>query len=175
MNKTYTMCAVALCCATLGTAAVHAQGADADKQFLMAASQADYTEITFSKLAESKATNPQVKAFAQRMITDHTKLDAEMKPFAEKMDVTPVMTMDPTHQQKYDQLSGLSGADFDRTYMSAMDTDHHAALDAFKSEESTTTNMSLKATVEKGEKVVAQHTAMADKAVKRMGGSPAGV
>ncbi len=174
--KMNTIGAVALGCASLlSAAAVKAQGADQDKQFLMTASQSDYTEITFSKLAEQKGTNPQVKTYAQKMITDHNKLEAEMKPFADQMGVTPVTTLDATHQQLFDQMSSLSGADFDKAYMSAMDTDHHASLDAFKTEESSTTNASLKATVKKGEKVVAQHTEMADKMAKKMGGSSAGM
>ena len=170
------MCAMALGCATLaGGTVARAQGADQDKQFLMTASQGDYTEITFSKLAEPKSTNPQVKAYAQKMITDHTKLDAEMKPYADQMGVTPVTSLDATHQQQYDQLSSLSGADFDKSYMSAMDTDHHATLDAFKTEESSTTNTALKGTVKKGERVVAQHTEMADKLSKKLGGTSSGM
>lgn len=170
------MYAAALGCATLVSGAVAgAQGADQDKQFIMTASQGDYTEMTFSKLAEQKGKNPQVKAYAQKMITDHTKLEAEMKPFAEKMGVTPVTALDATHQQQYDQMSSLSGTDFDKAYMSEMDTDHHAALDAFKTEESSTTNPSLKATVRKGERVVAQHTEMADKMSKKMGGASPGM
>ena len=171
-----TLCAVALGCATLaGGTIARAQGTDQDKQFLMTASQGDYTEITFSKLAEQKSTNPQVKAYAQKMIADHPALDAQMKPFADQMGVSPVTTLDASHQQKYDQLSSLSGADFDKTYMSDMDTDHHATLDAFKTEESSTTNTSLKATVRKGEKVVAHHTEMADKLSKKLGGDSSGM
>ena len=170
------MCALALGCATLvGGTAVKAQGADQDKQFLMTASQSDYTEMTFSKLALQKSTNPQVKTYAQKMIDDHTKLEAQMKPFADQMGVTPVTALDATHQQQYDQMSSLSGTDLDKAYMSAMDTDHHASLDNFKTEESSTTNAPLKATVKKGEKVVAQHTEMADKMSKKMGGSASGM
>lgn len=174
------MCAMMLGCASLvGVSAVTAQGmgqgADQDKQFLMTASQSDYTEITFSQLAVQKATNPQVKAYAQKMITDHQMLEQNMKPFADQMSVTPVTSLDSMHQQLYDQLNGLSGADFDKQYMSDMDTDHHKSLDAFKAEESTTTDAPFKKTVKKGEKVVAQHTMMADKMVKKMGGTASGM
>ncbi len=159
-------------CAKLGA---QAGSADTDKQFLMTASQSDYTEIKFSQLAADKASNARVKQYANKMIADHTKLEAEMKPFADKLGVTPVTTLDADHQTKYDALAATSGMDFDKTYMTAMDTDHHAALDAFKAEEAATTDTALKATVAKGEKVVAQHTMMADKAVKMMGGMPAGM
>jgi putative membrane protein len=40
-------------------------------------------EIKLSQLAEAKATNPAVKAFAQKMVAEHTKMSASMKPFAD--------------------------------------------------------------------------------------------
>lgn len=173
--KTAILGTVALACTTLfGTAKVLAQAssADADKQFLTTASQSDFTEIKFSQLAADKASNAKVKAYATKMISDHTLLETEMKPFADKWGVTPVTTLDADHQAKFDALSSMSGMDFDKTYMTAMDADHHKALDLFKAEETTTTDKDFKKTVAKGEKVVAQHTTMADKAVGMMGGTP---
>ena len=173
--KNAMICTLALGCTTLlGSARLFAQASstDGDKQFIMNASQSDFTEMKFSQLATEKATNPRVKAYAQKMITDHTKLEADMKPFADKMGVTPVTTLDADHQAKYDALSAMSGMDFDKTYMTGMDEDHHKALDAFKAEESATTDPAFKKTVASGEKVVAQHTMMADRAVKMMGGTP---
>ncbi|GAA3753242.1 DUF4142 domain-containing protein [Terriglobus aquaticus] len=168
------ICATAVCCAAVSAAGAFAQtpasSADADKTFIQTASQSDYTEIKFSQLAADKGSNPRVKAYAQKMIADHTQLETEMKPFADQMGVTPVTQLDSDHQQKYDALSQMSGADFDKTYMTAMDMDHHKALDLFKQEESTTTDPKFKKVVAKGEKVVAQHTMMADKAVKMMNG-----
>ena len=174
-NKT--ICAVALGCMFLGTAAMHGQSstADADKAFLKTASQSDFTEIKFSELAAEKATNPRVKAYAHKMITDHTQLESDMKPFAEKWNLTPPTALDSEHQSKYDALNGMSGSDFDKQYMTDMDADHHTALNLFKQEVSTTQDSAFKPKVEKGEKVVAQHTMMADRAMKMMGSAPAGM
>ncbi len=173
MKTKLVACAMALGCTLAGGTALIAQtsSADTDKQFIQTASQSDFTEIKFSQLAADKATNPRVKQYAQKMITDHQQLETEMKPFADKLGVTPVTELDSEHQAKYDALSGMSGTDFDKTYMTGMDQDHHKALDAFKAEESATSDKDFKKVVAKGEKVVAQHTMMADKAVKMMGGS----
>ncbi len=175
MKTNKLMCTLAIGCTLMGGARLLAQTglSDADKQFITTASQSDYTEIKFSQLAEQKANNSRVKAYAQKMITDHTKLEAEMKPFADQAGITPVTTLDSDHQAKYDALSSMSGIDFDKQYMTDMDADHHKALDLFKAEESSTTDPAFKKTVAKGEKVVAQHTEMADKAVTMMGGTPA--
>ena len=177
--KMHGICGLALgCAAVMGTMAgaqTQTQGSDQDKQFLMQASQGDFTEITFSQLAAQQGSSPQVKAYAQKMISDHTMLEKDMKPFADQMGVTPATTLDAAHQQKYDTLKGLQGADFDKQYMSDMDADHHLTLQAFKTEESTTTDSSLKPVVKKGEKVVAQHTQMADRLVKKLGGTASGM
>ena len=176
--KTALLGTLALACTTLigaGKLQAQASSAETDKQFLMTASQSDYTEIKFSQLAADKATNPRVKAYANKMVADHNTLETEMKPYADKWGVTPVMTLDADHQAKFDALSSMSGMDFDKTYMTDMDADHHKALDAFKAEESATTDKDFKKSVSKGEKVVAQHTMMADKAVTMMGGTAGGM
>lgn len=169
---------LALGCTTLfGSIQMLAQAssADTDKEFIKTASQSDFTEIKFSQLAADKANNARVKQYAQKMITDHQKLEADMKPFADKLGVTPVMELDSDHQAKYDALSSMSGMDFDKTYMTGMDVDHHKAEDLFKTEVSSTSDPAIKKTVAKGLKVVSEHTMMADKAVKMMGTSAAGM
>jgi putative membrane protein len=148
---------------------------DQDKQFIQQASLGDYTEITFSQLAVQKASDPKVKAYAQRMITDHQMLEQKMQPFAQQAGVTPATALDSTHQQLYDQLNQLSGTAFDKQYMTAMDQDHHKTLDEFKTEETSTQNKQMKPVVKQGEKVVAQHTKMADSMVKGMGGATNGM
>ena len=62
---------------------------DDDKQFLSMAAQSDTNEIKLSELAETKASSPQVKAFARKMVADHNKLEMQMKPFATKWNVVP--------------------------------------------------------------------------------------
>ncbi len=175
--KKHMLCALGLGLTSfVSLAGAQSSTADQDKQFVTQASLSDYTEMTFSQLALQKSSNPQVKAYAQKMITDHQKLEASMKPAADKLGVTPATALDSDHQQMYDQMSKLSGADFDKQYMTAMDQDHHKSLDSFKSEESSTQDPQLKPVVKKGEKVVAQHTVMADKMQAKMGaGTPSGI
>jgi putative membrane protein len=96
------------------------------------------------------------------MVADHNKLEMQMKPFATKWNLTPPTGLDSVHQAVYDRLNGLSGADFDKAYMTAMAEDHHKALDAFTTEAQSTQDAQFKAAVSKGQKVVAGPTKMAD-------------
>lgn len=154
-------CALAGGTIVLMTANVQAQASDDDKQFLAKASQSDVNEIKLSQLAEQKASNPAVKAFAKKMVSEHEKLSASMKPFASSWGVTPPTDLDDDHKQEYSKLSGLSGADFDKEYMEQMVSDHTKALDAFTSEAKDTKDAKFKAAVLKGKTVVAAHKNMA--------------
>jgi putative membrane protein len=162
MKKT----AVSLCCAIIGFATAlgpltaRAQ-TDDDKKFLAMAAQSDVNEIKLSELAESKATNPAVQAFAQKMVTEHTQMTASMKPFAESWGLTPPTGLDDDHQKDYDKLNGLSGTDFDKEYMSIMVSDHAKALDAFTKEAKDTKDMKFRTAVLKGKTAVAAHKNMA--------------
>jgi putative membrane protein len=162
----YRVVIVSLCSAllagTLFIPVTMASTPDDDKQFLSTAAQSDMNEIKLSQLAETKASSPQVKAFAKKMVTDHTRLETQMKPFASKWNLTPPAGLDSDHQAIFDRLNGLSGPDFGKAYMAAMAEDHHKALDAFTTEAESTQTASFKAAVLKGKAVVANHITMAD-------------
>ena len=155
-----------ICCAMLGIAAtllpVKAKAVtDDDKKFLATAAQSDQNEIALSQLAEQKATNPAVKAFAEKMVKEHTQMTASMKPFADSWGLTAPTGPDSDHQKELDKLNGLSGNDFDKEYMDQMVTDHSKALSAFTTEAKDTKDVKFRAAVLKGKTAVAAHKNMA--------------
>jgi putative membrane protein len=155
-----------ICCAVLGFASTmmpsKAKAAsDDDKKFLAMAAQSDQNEIALSQLAQQKATNPAVKAFGEKMVTEHTKMSESMKPFADSWGLTPPSGPDADHQKELDKLNGLSGADFDKEYISQMVTDHSKALSAFTSEAKDTKDVKFRSAVIKGKTAVAAHKNMA--------------
>ena len=95
------------------------------------------------------------------MVAEHTKMSASMKPFAEQAGLTPPMDLDDSHKSDYQKLSGLSGNDFDKEYISDMVSDHAKALDAFTKEAKDTKDASLRTAVIKGKTAVAAHKNMA--------------
>jgi len=140
----------------------------ADKSFIKDATEGSQAEINYAKLALAKSKDPNVRKFAERMITDHSKLIVDMRPFTVKYDVKasgePILD-----HAKYEELKMKSGTDFDRAYVEAMVKDHNDDLNAFIKEENSTSDPELKATVAKGEKVVREHTEMIDN-IAHMGG-----
>ena len=167
--KMTTMCSLLLLgTAVLSTPRIHAQ-ADQEQIFLTRASEADAAEIKQSQLALDKSTDPAVRDFAQKMITDHTALEMKMKPFAEKYSVTPVTTPNPDHQAEVDKLSGLSGKAFDKEYIISMEKDHRAALILFDDERNTSKDKDLQAASGEADVTVTMHLKMADKLASKMG------
>jgi putative membrane protein len=157
-----------LCCAMLiGAATLFSPGAraatptDDDKKFVAAATQGDINEIKLSELAQQKASNPAVKAFADKMVKEHKMMFKSIAPFADAWGITVATDLDDDHKSEYKKLDGLSGADFDKEYIDQMVSDHAKGLDAFTDEAKDTKDAKLKAAVLKGKTMVAAHKNMA--------------
>lgn len=102
------------------------------------AAQGGMAEVELGKLAASKATNAEVKQFAQMMVSDHTKANAELKTLAAKKNVVLPTEMSSSHKSTMEDLNKLTGAEFDKAYVDAMVEDHEDDVELFqdKSEDS---------------------------------------
>jgi putative membrane protein len=100
--------------------------------FAREAAAGGMSEVELGRLAVSKATNPAVKAFGQRMIDDHSKANADLQSIAAQAHVTLPSAVDAKQKKTYDRLSALSGAAFDRAYIDDMVKDHKEDIAAFE-------------------------------------------
>ena len=105
---------------------------EADRDFMVKACQANLAEIEAGRLAESKATNADVKKFAQHMVEDHTAANDELMSLAGKTNFRLPARPDDAHQKDVAKLAGMSGTEFDRKYMEMMVTDHQKAVELFE-------------------------------------------
>jgi len=160
-SKVKVICSAMLACAGMLTTVTAKAQTDADKKFLAMAAQGDQNEIALSKLAVDKATNPDVKTFAQKMVDEHQQMTASMKPFADKWGLAAPSGPDSAHQKEWDKLNGMNGAAFDKEYMSDMVTDHSKAYSVFTKEGADTKDPEFKDAVLKGKTMVAAHKNMA--------------
>jgi putative membrane protein len=100
--------------------------------FVNDAAQAGMTEVEVGKLALSKSKDPAIRGFAQRMVDDHTKANAELAAMAEAKGVTPPAKLDAEHQAMVASLKSKAEPDFDREYSRHMNMDHSKALALFE-------------------------------------------
>ena len=140
-----------------------------DKAFLRKAAEGGMAEVQLGKLAAEKASAADVKAFGQKMVDDHTRLNDEMAPIAESKGVTLPKKLSKSDQAVYDKLNTLSGDAFDKEYIAHMVKDHHTDLREFRTEATSTTDPQLKATVDKAAQVIHDHMVLADKLAQEKG------
>ncbi len=141
-----------------------------DKMFLRKAAEGGIAEVKVGELAVQKASSDEVKAFAQKMVEDHTKMNNDMAQLADSMGVMLPKTMDKDDQAEYDKLKGLSGNDFDTEYLTFMVKDHHKDLHEFRVEAANASaDSNLHDAVVKAESIIHDHTVMVDKLAREKG------
>jgi putative membrane protein len=106
-----------------------------DPQIAAIVVTANQVDIDAGKLALSKAKSPDVKTFAQLMVTDHSGVNKAATELVQKLHVTP--ESNPTSQSLQQggddnlaALSKLSGSAFDRAYVAHEVAYHQAVLNA---------------------------------------------
>jgi putative membrane protein len=105
---------------------------DAAATFLQKAAQANAAEIKTSQAAQTRAIDPRVKAFADRMVDEHAANGHALDALAKKHDVTVTADPDPDRQIRIGSLQKLKGAAFDQAYVRTMVEDHAAAIGLFE-------------------------------------------
>ena len=101
-----------------------------DRKFVEEAAQGGMAEVEHGKLAAQRATNAQVKQFAERMVQDHGKANDELKTIAGARGITPPTTVERKHHREMEKLAKLKGADFDRAYVAQEVAYHQSVIDA---------------------------------------------
>lgn len=133
---------VFLLAAVVSGIAVYAEGklAPADTTFVRKAAEGGMAEVKLGQLAADKGSNKAVKEFGERMVRDHSKANDELKEVASKKGVTLRDSMNAPNKALYDRLSKVSGAEFDKAYMSAMIKDHEEDVAEFRRESQSATD-----------------------------------
>lgn len=112
----------------------HAKKATTDQSFEKAAAIGGMEEVELGNLAKQKASSSDVKQFGDRMVTDHSKANDQLKQVAQQKNIQLPTSLDAKHQAVVDRLSKLSGDSFDKAYMREMLTDHKKDMAAFRRE-----------------------------------------
>jgi putative membrane protein len=134
MKKTFSLLAATLF-AIVATPSFAQSAGPNDAQIAAIVVAANSVDIDAGKLAESKAQNKEVKAFAERMVTDHTGVNKQAVALVTKLKVTPEEndTSKSLKQGGADtlaKLKDLKGKAFDKAYIDNEVTYHQTVIDA---------------------------------------------
>ena len=117
---------------------------DDDSEFAVKAANGGMLEIELGKLAQEKAQDPEVKAFGEMLVTDHSKASEELKSIATLKNISLPSTPGNDNQKHIEDLRKLSGAEFDKKFVSLMKDDHKEDVEEFKEASKEVKDPSLK-------------------------------
>jgi len=106
---------------------------DDEAMFIKTAALGGMMEVQAGEYAAKNALNPKIKAFGQKMITDHSKANVELSALAKKYQLIIPSEFPADQKAHMDMMMKMKGADFDKHYMDMMVNDHVKTLALFKS------------------------------------------
>ncbi|MCP6697489.1 DUF4142 domain-containing protein [Pseudomonas donghuensis] len=114
--------------------------ADSNNAFVSEAIGAGMAEIQTSQLALEKTQSPQVKAFAQQMIKDHTKANQHLLDLAKQHGFSVPDDAALTSKARKMMLQVQDGASFDAAYATHQVDAHEQAVRLFDEESRSTSD-----------------------------------
>jgi putative membrane protein len=133
----------------------------ADRRFLERTARGSAYELAIAQLATQKATRDDIKQYAQKLITDHDALNATLQQTAQAKGVTLPTALNKRQQTELQRLQGLSGADFDRAYLTDASRVNAGNRQSLQHEVSTTQDPQIRQLAMQFQSADQQHEAMA--------------
>src|SRR5207245_801947 len=118
---------------------------EANRECVSKAATGGTAEVELGRVATQRAVRPSVRSFAERMVADDGRANAELAALARRKGLDVPTALEPSQQAMRDRLSGLSGPDFDRAYMSEIVRDHTEDIALFERTADISSDQDLKA------------------------------
>ena len=141
-----------------------------DNNYLRDITVSNLTEIQSSQMALQMSSNPQVKDFAQQMITDHTTAGTRVAAVASSKGATVPKMLDDKHKDMVDTLQGKSGTDFDKAYVDLQVKAHQATINLDQDEADNGNDPDIKSTAAGLLPTLKEHLNMAQRLQSNMMG-----
>lgn len=133
-----------------------------DPEIVSLTQAADEGEIATSQIARTKATNPDVRKFAQQMITEHTRMIAQRNGQLKATKMAPAAGAKDSSKATADKMvamlnSAPKGAAFDTAYINGQVMAHQATLTMVQKAEGVAKDPGLKTMLTNAAPVVQKH------------------
>jgi len=145
----------------------------ADSGYIREAASLNLAEVRLGTLAEQRSSNTAVKQFAKQMVSTHGSAEQQWTSLAAQNGLPSSVPLNSSQQQSLDQLSKLSGPDFDRAYMNAMVAGHEQAAGTFQRIGTYAQSAEVKRLAANSVPVTEQHLSMARQVASQVGATPA--
>lgn len=132
-----------------------------DRNWLMASADGELKEIALGHLVSRRAKSPAVKRFAQQMIKDHSKAQAELQKLAKSKGVPLPTHLGKKNRETLEHMTRLSPRRLDHDYMENMVADHYKDVKDFSDEAKKGDDKDVRAWARKTVPVLQMHLQMA--------------
>jgi putative membrane protein len=103
-------------------------------QFLRAAIQGNYSEVTLGRLIQNRSSSPQVRNFGAMLVRDHSHGLAQAKTIAARLRLRVPLTLTSEARREAVLLRHLNGRAFDREVRRYMIGDHQKDIAEFRAQ-----------------------------------------
>lgn len=141
---------------------------DSDQKFLKKAIDGSVTEISSARHVVQAGSNPEVKSYAQQLVTDHTKASEDLQKLAQQKGVSYDPQMKGDHKDMVDDLSKLAGAQLDKKYTKEMVDDHEKDVKDFRDAAKDVKDPDLRAWAQKQVPILETHLTKAKELEKKV-------
>jgi putative membrane protein len=133
------------------------------QEFVKQAAMTNLYEIDAGKLAEEKAADGSYRNYAKMIVTDHTKMNNDLKSEVATMQNVQLPTsLDALHREKLQQLKSEQGAGFERNFRAGQIEGHEAAITLFENFAQSGSNPDLKAMARSSVAILQKHLQRAE-------------
>jgi putative membrane protein len=132
-------------------------------------------EVEIGQLAQTKATDAQVRDFARRIVTEHRALKTEVTNAAQRLSLTPTMptadeNLPEDHQAGMRDLNALAkGREFDRAFVKHEVKMHRKVLDEVEDALQRNRNQEIRPVLEKARDGLRAHLTTAEELERKLG------
>jgi putative membrane protein len=134
----------------------------ADQAFVSSIFESDAAQEQLGQLAQQKSQSEDVKQLAQRMADNRAKLDDQLKPLGDKLDVHKPSKPTKKLRQEIAKLETLSGPQFDEEYIRTVAKGNEKDVKDFNSEAQTAQDPNLQQAAKQDAAVLAEHQQAVD-------------
>lgn len=159
--------ATAMAPATPATASTSAM-AGGTTGFAAEAARGSMLEVRLADLALRKSNDADVKAFANRMKTDHTAANDKLKSIVGANEQLPT-TLSAEQQQQVSSLESKSGKDFDKAYADLMVQDHQKDVSEFENAQNSAPTQDLRQFASQTLPTLKEHLKLAQQLQSKVG------
>ncbi len=105
-----------------------------DQALIMKAAQGGMAEVAMGNIAKQNGGSDAVKQFGDKMVTDHSQANDQLKQLAQQKGITLPSSPSAKDKRTSKMLQSKQGSDFDKAYIQDMVKDHETDVAEFRKE-----------------------------------------